>query len=119
MAKYYGKIGFFIERKTSPGIWTQSIIEREAFGDVIECRKRTENPGQANDNINITNQISFVADPFAMDNIARIKYATYMGSRWAITSASPAFPRIILNLGGLYHETEQTQSSCSTGEYNR
>lgn len=119
MAKYYGKIGFYIERKTAPGIWTQKIIEREAFGDIIKMNKKTENAGQANDDINITNQISFIADPFAMDNFAKIKYATYMGTKWAVTSAGTDFPRIILNLGGIYHENEQAQSPCNPGEYNR
>lgn len=112
MAKYYGKIGFYFDSvETAPGIWTELMDERAVYGDILRNVKRTENPGQANDNININNQISFVADPFAVDNFFRIKYATYMGVKWAVTSAEVAFPRIILNLGGIYNEEFETCSS--------
>ena len=74
MAKYYGLIGYsFGEKEIRPGVWDEFIEERVAYGDILRNIKRSENSGQVNDNININNQISFIADPYAMDNFHRIK----------------------------------------------
>ena len=104
MAKYSGEIGYYFDEvESKPGIWTELMDKRTVYGDVDRNFKRTENTGQANDNIAVNVQISFIADSFAIDNFHRIKYATYMGAKWAITSAEFVFPRVILNLGGLYN----------------
>lgn len=105
MAKYCGLIGYYLsEKEVKPGVWDKNIIERTVYGDFIRNIKRTENPGQSNDNINIDNQISFIADPYAITNFQHIKYATYMGVKWAVKSVSVEYPRIILYLGGIYND---------------
>lgn len=107
MAKYYGKIGYCFDNVTKrPGVYINKLEEREVYGDFIRNIKRTENPGQFNDNININNQISFIADPYAMDNFQYIKYATYMQTKWAVASVEVQYPRLILNLGGIYHDEQ-------------
>ena len=107
MAKYYGKIGYCFDNVTKrPGVYINKLEEREVYGDFIRNIKRTENPGQFNDNININNQISFIADPYAMDNFHYIKYATYMQTKWAVASVEVQYPRLILNLGGVYHDEQ-------------
>ena len=35
MAKYYGKIGYGVTTETVPGVWTDGITEKDAYGDVI------------------------------------------------------------------------------------
>lgn len=108
MAKYYGKIGYLCKSKeTEPGIWKEKLVEEEIFGDIIRITKRTDNQGQYNDSVNINNQISFVANPYIAHNFQSIKYVTWMGSKWAISSVEVAYPRLILNLGGLYHESNE------------
>lgn len=104
MAKYYGIVGYSYEEETRPGVWTNCIEQKTIYGDVIKNVKRTENQGQVNDNITVNIQISFIADPYAMDNFHKIKYATYMGSKWKVTSVDVSFPRLILNLGDIYHD---------------
>lgn len=105
MARYYGIIGYcFDDEEVRPGVWDKFIEEKVVYGDFIRNIKRTENSGQVNDNVTINNQISFIADPYAMDNFHRIKYATYMGSKWSVVSVETAFPRLILNLGGVYND---------------
>ena len=107
MAKYYGTIGYYFdEDEIRPGVWTKHLEERDVYGDFIRNSKRTENSGQFNDNININNQISFIADPYAMNNFQHIKYATYMQTKWAVTSVDVQYPRLILNLGGIYHDEQ-------------
>lgn len=105
MAKYYGILGYSLDNKEiRPGVYEPCIDERVIYGDFIRNVKKTDNSGQYNDNININNQISFIADPFAVENFSRIKYATYMGTKWAVSSVEVAFPRLILNLGGVYND---------------
>lgn len=105
MAKYYGLIGYYDEeREIRPGVWTKegSIQERPVTGDVKVNYKQTENSGEVNDSINVNIKISFVADPFANENFHKIKYATYNGTKWKVTSVEPKFPRLIITLGGVY-----------------
>ena len=112
MAKYYGKIGYYFDTiETSPGIWNGLIEERQVYGDILKNTKKTENHSQYNDDANINSQISFIADPYASRNFFRIKYATYMGVKWAVALVEPSFPRIILTLGGIYHEEFENCSS--------
>lgn len=108
MAKYYGKIGYYLDNiEVEPGIWENKMEERSVYGDFIRIFNHSENPGQINDNIKISHQVSFVADPYAMNNVEKIKYATYCGSKWSVVSFEIAYPRIILNLGGIYNERQQ------------
>ena len=105
MARFYGVIGFYFdEEEIRPGIWDKIIEERTVYGDLIRNIKRTENTNQSNDNININNQVSFLADSYAMDNFHHIKYVKYFGGKWAVTSVEVAYPRLILNLGGVYND---------------
>lgn len=104
MAKYYGIVGYAIDEETSPGVWQNKIIEKPIFGEYIRNSKITENPGQVNDNIKVNIQISFIADPYAMDNFHQIKYATYLGSKWKVSNVDPSnYPRLWLTLGDLYN----------------
>ncbi len=113
MAKYYGMLGFYFDNKEiRPGIWDKIIDERPIYGDFLRNVKHTENSGEFNDNIKVNNQISFIADPYAMENFQHIKYATYLGCKWTVTSVEiEDFPRLILNLGGIYNDKEQTCNS--------
>lgn len=106
MAKFFGKVGYGVTEETRPGIWKNNIIEREYFGDLVRNMHRLENANQVNDNINISNEISIVADPFAYENFHLMKYIIYMGSKWKINSVEVQYPRLILSIGGLYNEDE-------------
>lgn len=105
MAKYYGAIGYNMgTRETSPGVWEENISERRYFGDVLQLGRRWEAGEQLNDNLNVSNKLSIVADPFAYENFHRIRYAVWMGEKWKITNAEVQYPRIILTIGGVYNE---------------
>ena len=64
---------------------------------------RPQGAETVNDNVVISNQISIIADPFAMSNFHNIKYVEYMGTRWKITSVDVQYPRLLLTLGGVYN----------------
>lgn len=103
MAKYYGKIGYAVTVETRPGVWKEQITEREYFGDVMRNVRRLESSQQVNDNINVSNSISIVADPYANDNFHSMRYIEFMGSKWKISSVEVQYPRLVLTIGGLYN----------------
>jgi len=107
MSKYFGKIGFAITEETSPGVYKERIREHEYYGDVLKFYRRTEGNDKVNSDINISNEISIVADPFAYNNFKSIRYATFMHVKWKVNSVDVQYPRLNLSLGGEYHGEDE------------
>lgn len=103
MAKWYGKVGYVDKVEKEPGIWVEEIIEKPYFGDEIKNSRQLQSSGDVNDNVNISNQISIVADPYAINHIHTMRYAEFHGANWKVSIADVQYPRITLNLGGLYN----------------
>ena len=103
MAKWFGKVGYAVTEETEPGIWEETITDREYYGDVISNRFKRQNSGDVNDDINISQIISIVADPFAYQHCSKIIYVEYMGSKWKVSDVEPIFPRLQLTIGGVYN----------------
>lgn len=104
MAKYYGLIGFAESVETEPGIWEDVITPRAYFGDTMKNTRMLQSSGGVNDNINISNQISIVADPYANENIDTIRYAEFRGTKWKVTNVEVTeTPRLLLTLGGVWN----------------
>ena len=104
MAKFCGVIGYAITRETEPGIYVEEIVENDYYGDVIKNTRRLREAAKVNDDINISNQISIVADPFANNNFHAMRYIMFMGAKWKIIEVEVQYPRLILSIGGLYNE---------------
>ena len=103
MAKWYGKIGFVETIETEPGIWEEQITERQYYGDVLSVNWKHQQSKDVNDDINITNQLSVVADPYANSHCSSMTYVEYMGAKWKISDIGVQFPRLILSIGGVYN----------------
>lgn len=103
MAKFYGKIGFAETVETTPGVWVEQITERSYYGDLIRNTRRLESSGNLNDDINIANEISILADPFANQHFHAMRYVELMGALWKISSVEVKYPRLILTVGGVYN----------------
>ncbi|HSQ89983.1 DUF7253 family protein [Romboutsia sp.] len=103
MAKFAGKIGFSNTIETSPGVWSNEVIEKTYVGDVLKTSLRYQNDLQINDNVILSERISIIADIFVNNNIQNIKYVIHMGAKWAVTEFDVRYPRIILTLGGVYN----------------
>lgn len=103
MAKYHGKIGFVQTEERAPSAWVEVATEREYFGEATRIAKKWESSGHLNDNLQVNNQISIVADQYARDNLFAIRYVCWMGSRWKVTNAEVQHPRLILTIGGVYN----------------
>lgn len=103
MAKFYGKIGYASTVETKPGVYEEQIVERSYYGDLIRNTRRLQSTDKVNDDINIGNEISIVADPYATNNFHTMRYAVFMGTKWKISNVEVSYPRLILTLGGVYN----------------
>lgn len=104
MAKFHGAIGFAETVETDPGIWEEKIVEHSYSGDVIRNIRNLQTPKESvNDNINVSNEISIVADPYANQNMYAMRYIVFQGVKWKILSVNVNYPRLILTIGGLYN----------------
>ena len=104
MAKFYGVVGFAVTEEIRPGVYLPTTIsDREYAGDVTRNTRRYENSGKVNDDLNISNVISIVADPFAYENFHTIRYVEYMGTKWKVTTVEVQYPRLLLTVGGVYN----------------
>ena len=104
MPKCSGVIGYALAGETQPGVWTEGITEKRYIGDIIKDNRRIVDQGEINGSINISNNISVISNRFMLDNMAFMKYITYMNSKWKISSVDIKPPRIIITLGGVYNE---------------
>ena len=103
MAKFYGAIGYVETVETSPGVWEEQITERNYYGELVRNTSRFQVSDQINDNVNIANEISIIADPFATQNFHAMRYVEFMGAKWKITNVEVRYPRLILTIGGVYN----------------
>ena len=103
MGKWFGRIGYAEQLETTPGVWEEEIVERDYYGDVVRNYRKLESSGEVNDNINVSMEISIVADPYAIQNFHAMRYIEYMGSLWKLSNVEVNYPRLILQIGGLYN----------------
>ena len=108
MAKFYGVIGYAVTKETAPGVWTEEITEQSYYGDLTRNMRRLQDSGDLNDDINVANEISIVADPYANANFHSMRYVEFMGAKWKISKVEVQYPRLILTLGGVYNGKQAT-----------
>lgn len=104
MAKYYGNLGFVEMVTTSPGVTEEVVTERPYYGDILKNIRRWESNGeQLNDNLNVQNRFSVLADAYALHHFFELRYIWWQGSRWKVTSVEVDEHRLILTIGGVYN----------------
>lgn len=103
MAKFFGEIGFAEQVETSPGIWEDQIIEKQYYGDIFRESRRFSTTDQVLDRINLSNQISILADGYLTDNIQNLRYVRWLGGLWKISYVELKFPRLVLEMTGVYN----------------
>lgn len=105
--RFFGKVGFEDTTETMPGVWEPTITYRDYMGDVNRYQSRwQEQQNSVNDNINISNEISILADGYMLENLGSMKCVEYGGSKWKISWINVQYPRVILTLSGVYTEED-------------
>lgn len=103
MAKFYGNVGYVETVETEPGVWEEEITERSYFGELVRNTSKFQTSGGVNDNVNISNELSIVADPYAIQKFHCMRYVEFMNTKWKITNVEVKYPRLILSIGGVYN----------------
>ena len=106
MAKFFGAIGYAVTVETKPGVWKEQITERNYSGDVLKNASIWRDGENLNPNLNVENRLSIVADPFAYENFHAMRYIVWMGAKWKIAKIEVNRPRLVLMIGGVYHEQQ-------------
>ena len=105
MARYYDKVGYCLPETHVKGILKPNNVERSHYGSISRASSALQPLDQVNDNVRLYNQISIMADAFALENFSHIKYAYWMGTAWTVDSVEVRRPRLILSLGEVYDGT--------------
>lgn len=103
MARFSGKIGYATHEETEPGIWTELITERQYYGDLTRHSRKWGSSDGVNDNIQFSNTISIIADPYLYDNFHNMRYVIFRGIKWVIRDLEIDRPRVRITLGEEYH----------------
>lgn len=103
MAKFHGVVGYVQTEETAPGVSERVVTERPCKGDIIRNVQKTEGTEQLNPDFNINNRFSIVADAYAYENLAWLRYITWNGTSWSVSSAEIQRPRLILSVRGVYN----------------
>ena len=101
--KWYGKIGYALTEDNGDGVWIPTMSWKQYYGDVQRFFRRIEGAQNVNDNINIGNTISIIADPYAFKNAGYMKCIEWMGNLWEISSVDISYPRLVVSIGGVYN----------------
>ena len=102
--KFYGKVGYVDTVETKPGIHEAVVTEREYYGDVNRKISRWQAADKLNDDLNVNNEISIVADQYAYQYFSRIHYVIWEGVKWKVNTITVQHPRLILEIGGVYND---------------
>ena len=109
MNKYYGNIGFAETIETSPGYWEPTITVKPSYGEWVRySSKFIISADSTNDNKDIASELSIImADPYIFEHPSDVRYVEHLGKKWKVTAIKPQGPRLILTVGGLWHDGEQ------------
>lgn len=103
MTKYCGMVGFADYEETAPGVWTPVVIERRCFGDLTRVNYRNKPTEHLNDDITFDMTLSVLMDSYIQTHAMSVKYITWGGAKWSVSSIQFEPPRVIFSIGGVYN----------------
>lgn len=115
MAKYYGKVGFLkdeTESEDRPSRFVPVMEERFYSGDLLKNYASQQSAEKPVDDVTINDNISIVADPYALNHFSSIKYVELFGTLWEAKSISVEYPRLRISFGGVYHGPTATSTAA-------
>ena len=103
MAKFFGPVGYKTTIETVPVVWSETILERMYYGDVVRNSIKLQAANKVNSDLSVGNSISIVSDAYALNNFTTILYVKWLEAYWTVADVSVDPPRLILRLGELYN----------------
>lgn len=102
MSRFSGKLGFVITCETEEGVWLEDVVEISVKGTIRSLWVRNNNNASVNTDLRLTNEISVLMDTKIKTHLETLKYVVWKGSKWEVQSIGVNYPRLTINLGGLY-----------------
>lgn len=102
MSRFSGKLGFVITRETEEGVWLEDVVEISVKGTIRSLWVRNNNNASVNTDLRLTDEISVLMDTKIKTHLETLKYVVWKGSKWEVQSIGVNYPRLTINLGGLY-----------------
>lgn len=102
MSRFSGKLGFITTTETEEGVWLENVIELPTKGTIRSLYVRNDNNSSVNTNLRLTNEVSILMDSKIQKHLEALKYVVFKGSKWEVKSIGVNYPRLTINLGGLY-----------------
>lgn len=102
MSRFSGKLGFVLTHETEAGVWLEDVIEIPAKGTIRSLYVRNDNSSSVNTNLRLSNEISILMNTKINTYLETLKYVVWKGSKWEVQSIRVDYPRLSINLGGLY-----------------
>lgn len=104
MAKFFGAVGYAAEQvETAPGVWKESIVEREYYGEAKPVTLQVRADEKVNPDLSTSTEISVLADAYANEHFFAIRYVRWAGTLWTVSNVRVQSPRLVLRLGGVYN----------------
>ena len=91
------------EDPDNPGVFTEQLVYKTYAGDAERNLTKWSSSDKVNDDLNISNSVSIVADPYAYNHSSSIRCIEIMGSLWKVNSVTVRYPRLVLSIGGVYN----------------
>lgn len=101
--RFCGNIGYGTTVESAPGVWADDIVEKKYYGDVVRNTRQARSGEQLNDDLNVSNSVSVVADAYAMNHFFNIRYVEWQGSLWRVSNVEVQAPRLVMQLGEVYN----------------
>lgn len=95
-----------VEDPEQPGVFKDKIEEIKVIGSLIreaQYPSRGELGGTIR-NVSLQNRMDVIMDSRLKDKIFNIRYASFLGSKFYVTTIEVKRPHIHLTLGGVYNE---------------
>lgn len=100
-------VGFQVgEEEYCLGVWKPIFKELPYIVEVLKDTRRYQMTDKQNADLTINNRLSILSDLFMQQNWQSIRYVVWNGVKWAVTSVDVSYPRLLLDLGGVYNENE-------------
>lgn len=106
MARFHGEVGYAsdtVEEPADSGKFVEVMVEYPYFGDAPRNIRNLIPGEKVNEDLNLSNTISIMADQYAFEHFEKIKYVRWNGRLWTVTTVEVQRPRLILSFGGVYN----------------
>lgn len=104
--RYSGKLGIAQQTEVRPGIWEEAITEVDVLGKVQNRTEVLDGADAVLPRYRTTTSISVPARGVGPQDDSNIRYITYKGTRWQISSIVDDYPDIVIYIGEVYNGPE-------------